>query len=565
MLIKNNKILVLGGWGLVGMAVCRELLLQEPDEIFVHSLVEKEAEEACENLKKETKNSQTKFTPVWGNIFVNEALKGLPKNEIINNKENRKIIIDEIYKDLTPELLEKSSLYKLLLKTKPNVVIDCINTATALAYQNVFLSSSIVKETLDKSSETEKIKEETEKLLMSIYTPQLIRHVQIFYEGMREVKTSFYVKVGTSGTGGMGLNIPYTHSEEKPSRVLLAKTAVAGAHSLLLFLMARTPDAPVTKEIKPTAAIAWKKIAYGEIKKGGQPVKLYDCTKEQALDLSSGIYSKAGFKGKELGENLKSVYIDTGENGIFSRGEFTTISSLGQMEFITPEEIARNVVFEILGRNTGSDVISALDNSSLGPTYRAGYLRQSALLKMKELESQHKVRSIAFELLGPPKLSKLLYEAYFLEKVCTTLENVANANTKELTEQLEKLVLENQQLRSEPISIGIPILLNDGKTLLRGPEIKIPVLQTEKELNFTSKELEKWSHEGWIDLQEKNVKLWQERAKQIISEAEKMAGSEMGSRFNRNEKFWKAEKEINVGKLASWIFESEEHGFRIKE
>ncbi|GAB1431355.1 hypothetical protein MASR2M18_21900 [Ignavibacteria bacterium] len=56
----------------------------------------------------------------------------------------------------------------------------------------------------------------------------------------------------------MGLNIPFTHSEEQPSRVLLAKSAVAGAQTLLLFLMARTPDSPIVKEIKPSAAIAWK-------------------------------------------------------------------------------------------------------------------------------------------------------------------------------------------------------------------------------------------------------------------------------------------------------------------
>ena len=43
--------------------------------------------------------------------------------------------------------------------------------------------------------------------------------------------------MGTTGTGGMGLNIPYTHSEERPSRVLLSKSAMAGAQSMLLFLM----------------------------------------------------------------------------------------------------------------------------------------------------------------------------------------------------------------------------------------------------------------------------------------------------------------------------------------
>src|SRR3989454_9108675 len=74
-------------------------------------------------------------------------------------------------------------------------------------------------------------------------------------EALKRAGTRAYVKIGTSGTGGMGFNIPYTHSEERPSRTLLTKSAVAGAHSLLLFLLGRTPGAPVTVEIKPTATI----------------------------------------------------------------------------------------------------------------------------------------------------------------------------------------------------------------------------------------------------------------------------------------------------------------------
>ena len=69
-------------------------------------------------------------------------------------------------------------------------------------------------------------------------------------QAMVKAGTGAYIKIGTSGTGGMGLNIPYTHSEEKPSRVLLSKSALAGAQTLLLFLMARTPGGPITQEIK---------------------------------------------------------------------------------------------------------------------------------------------------------------------------------------------------------------------------------------------------------------------------------------------------------------------------
>src|SRR4029079_8385221 len=103
------------------------------------------------------------------------------------------------------------------------------------------------------------------------------------YQAMVKAGTRAYVKIGTSGTGGMGLNIPYTHSEEKPSRALVSQSALAGAHTLLLFLMARTPGGPITKEIKPAAAIAWKRIGFGEIRRGGRPVPLYDSAPPETL------------------------------------------------------------------------------------------------------------------------------------------------------------------------------------------------------------------------------------------------------------------------------------------
>ena len=104
---------------------------------------------------------------------------------------------------------------------------------------------------------------------------------------MLKAKTKMYLKIGTTGTGGMGLNIPYTHSEEKPSRVLLSKSALAGAHSMMLFLMGRTPDGPIIKEIKPGAAIAWKSIEYDIIKKKGKAIPLFDCLPENAETLGS--------------------------------------------------------------------------------------------------------------------------------------------------------------------------------------------------------------------------------------------------------------------------------------
>ncbi len=342
MVINNKTVLVLGGWGLVGSAICRRLMEEKPKRIILTSLKESEAKEACEQMRSEyPKAGRSFFVPWWGNIFVRNEFKDLTREEILSDTHKRSKFIDDIIDELTPDVLERSALYQLLNKYKPDVVVDCINSATAIAYQDIFQSSRDVMLALKNDSPN--LRETIERLLATQYTPQLIRHVQIFYRSMNEAQTGIYVKIGTSGTGGMGLNIPYTHSEEKPSRVLLSKSVVAGAHTLLLFLMGRTPDAPITKEIKPTGAIAWKKIAYGEIAKRGKPIELVDCAPEKGVELKGKFQIRMNGGGAEpTGERLKSVFIDTGENGIFSRGEFEAIATPGQMEYVTPEEIAEN-------------------------------------------------------------------------------------------------------------------------------------------------------------------------------------------------------------------------------
>ena len=77
---------------------------------------------------------------------------------------------------------------------------------------------------------------------------------------------------------------------------------------------------------------------------------------------------------RPLGEAIESVYLDAGENGLFSLAEFETISELRMMEIITPEEVAKTAIDEIEGRPTGRDIVAALDASSSGPTYRGGII-----------------------------------------------------------------------------------------------------------------------------------------------------------------------------------------------
>ena len=362
----------------------------------------------------------------------------------------------------------------------------------------------------------------------------------------------------------MAFNIPYTHSEEKPSRVLLSKSALAGAHTLLLFLMARTPGGPITKEIKPAAAIAWKRIGFGEILRGGRPVVLYDPGEPETLVPGASFRPLDPARGAPTGETLKSVFIDTGENGIFSLEEFSAITTGEQMEFVTPEEIADTLVRELLGGNTGHDVINALDNAVMGPTYRAGLMRHWALEKLRALEEEHGVRSVAFENLGPPRLSKLLFEADLLRRDYTSMGRVRESEPGEMSGRAAARVASDATLRREILSIGIPVLLPDGR-LLRGPECKIPAATREGEsFEVTAARVEAWARAGWVDLREPNMALWRDRFRRIRAEMDAIPAPDTSSRFLRDRQFWGEEEKIQPGKVVGWIFAMEEQGARMK-
>lgn len=570
--IKGKTVLVIGGWGLVGSAICRKFMEHEPKRMIVTSLAKTEAMEAVEQLRHDyPRAGKNFFVPWWGNIFVRHQLKDMAREDILATDKYRSMVIDDIIDELTPPVLHRSSLYRLMQQYKPDIVVDCVNSATGIAYQDIFQVSRTVLQTIrsakknrNKSEGVHSLALATEKLLATLYIPQLIRHVQLMYRSMSEAKTKIYVKIGTSGTGGMGLNIPYTHSEERPSRVLLSKSSVAGAHTLLLFLMGRTPDAPITKEVKPTAAIAWKRIGFGEIRKRGKAIELFDCPPESAVKLAGNLRLQGNGTARKTGSTLKSVFIDTGENGIFSRGEFEAISTPGQMEFVTPEEIAESVVFEVRAGNTGHDIINALDNATLSPTYRAGYMFNSAMKTMQKLEERHGTDSVAFEMLGPPRLSKLLYEAYLLKRCFINMRTVARTDAASLSKSLTTLITDDAELRSQIISIGIPILMPDGKSLLRGPLMKIPPYRGENELPLNAKNIDHWAHDGWVDLRVKNMELWRKRFKEIIAEVENLPADETSSRTMHNRDYWNNLSEIDPGKICGFLFTFEEKGKRMK-
>jgi hypothetical protein len=557
-----HDFLVLGGAGLVGTQVCRQIAQTlTPRRIVVASLLEREARTATDRLEGEF-GDRIAFVPTWGNLFVPSALADTPRGEIMSSPELRRDLLQGLYGEFDISYRE-NHLVNLIRHHRPEVVVDCVNTATGLSYQNVFDGAAKVLDWLDEGTFDAKGVPDLESFLLSQSVPQIIRHIRFVHRATTEYGTRTYVKVGTTGTGGMGLNIPYTHSEDKPSKVLLAKNEAAFGHTGLLFLLARTPNAPVVKEIKPAAMIGYRavKTIHARDKHGNNTVWL-----PRETTLSGTMDLREPNKSYERAGDLKVSVVDTGENGVFTRGEFAAITALGQMEYVTPEEIARVAVLEIRGANTGQDIITALDASVMQPSYKAGLLRSVALSDLKEADELSELPSVALGKLGPPELSKLLFEAHLLKECYGTLRGVLDddgvrrkpaAISAHVTEHLAK-----SAVRRIAPSIGIPILLPDGETLLRGPAINVPeVTGHRSSVDLADKSaIDKWARKGWIDLRAANFSMWLKRIDAMVSSRLRLRDT--GSAAASLSAYLPTEFEI--GEVVAWIFNNEMGGNRIK-
>jgi hypothetical protein len=547
-----HDFLILGGAGLVGTQVVRHIVRTlSPRRIVVASLLEGEAVEACRRHEAEF-GEQVSFVPAWGNLFVPTDLADLSRGALLSDNARRQTLLNALYGEFE-DAYRDNHLVQLIRLHRPEVIVDAVNTATGLSYQDVFDGAAKVRHWIGEGGFNPEGTTDLETFLLSQSVPQLIRHVRFVHRATREYATRVYLKVGTTGTGGMGLNIPYTHSEDRPSKTLLAKNEAAFGHTGLMFLLARTPDAPIVKEVKPAAMIGYRAVKVREVTDKHNNNQLF-------------VAKTLKLKPDERAGVMEIPVVDTGENGVFTRGEFAAITAMGQMEYITPEEIARTIVLEIRGANTGQDVISALDGSVMNPSYKAGLVRGVALRDLEAVESEVKAQggipSIALGRLGPPELSKLLFEAALLKEVFGELDALLD-DTRPAGEVAEALAaaLEGSGVGRMAPSIGIPVLMPDGETLLRGPRINVPEVKG----HVTSAALadgcvDRWARKGWVDLRPRNVETWRERARQMLRARADLR--EAGSAAATIQSYMSDRFEL--GEVVAWVFNNEMKGNRIK-
>jgi hypothetical protein len=199
--------------------------------------------------------------------------------------------------------------------------------------------------------------------------------------------------------------------------------------------------------------------------------------------------------------------------------------------------------------------VAALDAATSGPTYRAGVLREAALERMESLEKEHGVRAVAYEMLGPPRLSKLLFEAEILSRLHGDLRTAAELDEDQTARDAEKLIATDADLRVRILSIGLPILSADGKSVRRGPDVKVGPEAGQ------AVDDPRLADNGWVDLRASNWRTWKTRAVALAKDLD-LPLADRGSRVDVDPSPRRAV--IRPGRLAAWVFRYEDKGERIK-
>ncbi|HOC89404.1 MAG TPA: hypothetical protein PKI90_07640 [bacterium] len=562
---KSGRVMVLGGSGVMGFQVARRLARDlEPKTIIIVCLHQSSMRRSLERLRKEF--PKVTFDGAWGNVFLRSSWHGKSPKELRTAHEN----ISQMIADLceTPaETGKKYFLSELIHKYKPDIIVDAVPTAPLIAALRERWDPEAIARNLRSQRRKHRLPDEIslptqtiaqiEHMLVYQPLPLLIQHVRILYEAMCEVGTSLYLKIGITGMGGMGFKNPYMGQHDRELDLKMERAVLAFGQTGLLFSMARTPGAPVIKEVKIGALVGSRLIDYRTVEFNGSPVGLFHAKKITLAD-KLPLFTDVGYARRG---DLSMVGIQTASAGFLTQGEFEAVTTLFQMEYLTPEEVAHTVIMEIQGFTTGYEVIAALDSAVMDPSYRAGVMRQPIIAEMQRLSDEKQTPSVALGQLGPPELSKLLYEAWLLRTKFRSIKRMLSADPALISQELEHVLL-HHPIRHTIVSIGIPILLADGKTLLRGPRIKIPAGRDEDELTVTQETIDGWAKKGWVDLRPANMAKWQERIEAMVDSCKNFFNVD-ASDISRGPCPAEA---LRIGEMVGWVFNNDPaiQGFRVK-
>ena len=130
---------------MIGVQVVHEIARElQPRRVIICSRELSEVEETIQHCRREFPDVE--FVGFGGDVFVradwntgDEASRPT-RAQLMESPESRAAMFDDVFHDFEAAY-KRSQLAKLILEHKPDVVVDSINTATAISYHDVFTAS----------------------------------------------------------------------------------------------------------------------------------------------------------------------------------------------------------------------------------------------------------------------------------------------------------------------------------------------------------------------------------------------------------------------------------------
>ena len=144
MVPQKECFLILGGAGLVGKQIAHRIATDNnlsPRKIIIASLYSHELESALAYLQKAPGDKSIEWVGEHGNIFVRNEYAHTSPTELLAEPAHREALFSDLF-DNIEDAYEHSRLVTIIRRHQPDVIIDSINTATAISYQNVYTASN---------------------------------------------------------------------------------------------------------------------------------------------------------------------------------------------------------------------------------------------------------------------------------------------------------------------------------------------------------------------------------------------------------------------------------------
>lgn len=403
--LQGKTVLILGGSGLVGRNIAEVLLAHRIGKLVV---VGTAGEEGWAKLKAIERKQVIRIQKYSVNLLVPPKFSKQSLRQILSKQSMCRRLSRELMQNLNHHEIDRQPLYKIVRDVRPDIIIDAINTATQCAY-------------IEQSSDAVENAGLGSLLLLRYY--QVLHHLlQRDFWAERKLKFHIeqYLKVGTTGIGGMGLDIPFTHGEERPSLSLMKKVAMAGAQTNILVAMSSSHRMARIQEVVPATSI---------------------------FQLSN--FNPFPKTSRDI-HKIKHTEIDGGESHGYALEEFRLLTDKRQMGVIDAQELAGIIVDALVTEHSRYDVLAANTRSGVSRSPQSVDMRQAILGAWTQNQLRHHVPSIAHGHLGPWRTRKLLFElSILLDYFGSHRQQFFKLSPRTLQREIWSMIKADKPLREE--------------------------------------------------------------------------------------------------------------------